>query len=88
MIGEQTVNSIGEALTSNLLDRLPTLQEEYGKAEEDGGKFTINAKIAIELCPEGNQVDIESSFKVVDRTRRIVNENQMSFLEGDNGGSE
>ena len=82
MIGEQTVNKIGEAVTEALLDYLPELDQAYREAED---AFSISTSIKIRPCPEGNRVDVGVSFvtsRVKTNVIRIVNENQMSLLDG------
>jgi len=80
MIGEQTINSIGEAVTAALLDHMPELDRAYA-AQEDGA-FPIGVSVKIRPVPEGNRCEVGVSF-VTSRVKasviRIVNEKQMSM---------
>lgn len=86
MIGEKTVNSIGEAVMSNLYDDLETLSREHDKAMDGDEKFSIDIKVILGACPEGNDLAIRSKFSVTNQTRRIVNELQTSFLSDQREG--
>jgi hypothetical protein len=82
MIGEKTVNSIGEAVIAALLDHLPELDKAYAATDE--GSFPISVALKIKPCAEGNRIEVSIGF-VTGRVRtseiRIVNENQTSFLD-------
>lgn len=80
MIGEQTINSIGEAVTAALLDHMPELDKAYAAQEED--TFKIGVTIKIKPVPEGNRCEVGVSFvtsRVKTSVIRIVNEKQMSM---------
>lgn len=80
-IGEMTVDQISAGVQSVLLDHMKELKEAYAASEEP---FTISITAKIKPVPEGNRIDIGLNF-VIGRVRnaviRIVNENQMSFLD-------
>jgi hypothetical protein len=82
MIGEMTVNSIGEAVTAALLDHMPELDKAYSGIED--GAFPISVGVKIRPCSEGNRIEVAIGF-VTSRVRtsviRIVNERQTSFLD-------
>jgi len=86
MIGEMTINKIGEAVTEALLDYIPELDKAYRETED--GSFPISIGVKIRPCPEGNRVDVGVSFitsRVKTSVVRIVNENQMSLVFEENG---
>jgi hypothetical protein len=81
MIGEKTVNSIGEAVTATLLDHLPELDQAYMAQEE--GAFPITISIKIRPCPEGNRVDLALGFitaRVRAQAIRLINESQVPLF--------
>jgi len=80
MIGEKTINSIGEAVTAALLDHMSELDKAYAATEE--GSFPISIGVKIRPCPEGNRIDVGVSFvtsRVKTNVIRIVNEKQMAM---------
>lgn len=85
MLGEKSVNAIGEGVMSNLYDSLDTLSQEHDKAMEIDEKFAIDIKVVLGPHPNGTQMDIKSKFSVINTARRIVNEEQMSFLSDQRG---
>jgi len=81
MIGETTINSIGEAVTESLLDHMPELSQAYAATED--GSFPISISVKIRPCPEGNRVEVGVSFvtsRVKTQVVRIVNERQLSMV--------
>lgn len=81
MIGESTINSIGEAVTAALLDHMPELDKAYAATEE--GSFPISINVKIRPVPEGNRVAVGVSFvtsQVKTQVIRIVNEQQLSMV--------
>jgi hypothetical protein len=82
MIGEQTINAIGEAVTAALLDNMPELDRAYAATEE--GSFPISMGVKIRPCADGNRIEVSVGFvtsRVRASTIRIVNEEQTSFLD-------
>lgn len=73
-IGYMTVNEIGTAVTSVLLDHMPALDKAYQTCDK---ALTVGVSIKIEPCAEGNRCDIGLSFvesRVKDHAVRLVNE--------------
>lgn len=82
MIGEQTINSIGEAVTAALLDHMLELDKAYA-AHQDEGSFPVNISVKIRPVPEGNRCEVGLAFvtsRVKTSVIRIVNERQMSMV--------
>jgi hypothetical protein len=86
MIGEQTINAIGEAVTAALLDHMPELDQAYAQAEET---LSVSVSVKLKPVPEGNCVDVGVAFvtsRVKTSVRRIVSERQMSMEFGGDDG--
>jgi len=76
-----TLDSIATAISAILQDHLVELDQAYNASEDP---FSISVVIKIKPVPEGNRIDIGLNFvtgRVKDTVIRIINENQMSFLE-------
>jgi len=80
MIGERTINEIGEAVTSILLDHQPDLNRAYAAAED---ALAITLGVKVRPVKEGNRCEVKLSFvtsQVKTSVVRIVNDQQMSIV--------
>jgi hypothetical protein len=80
MIGERTINEIGEAVTAILLDHQPDLDRAYAASEDS---LTITLGVKVRPVNEGNRCEVKLSFvtsQVKTSVVRIVNEDQASLV--------
>ena len=86
-IGQMTVEQITEGVQVLLSDNLPDLQQAYATSDEP---FSISLTAKIKPVAEGNRIDIRLKFvtgQVNETVVRIVNEDQVSFIESVKDGS-